>query len=422
MLSLLYDLVVEGNLVTVSGLSNYQIGINNDVIDKISKQGLTGEKTLNVNDSLVFPGFIDIHTHLREPGWEYKEDITSGTKAAIHGGVTSLVDMPNSPESAVNLTNIQNKIDLISKKSLIDVFIYAGVTSDNVDILSDFSEYVVGYKIYTCHSTGKLYLPYNFLENVAKIVNKTGKPISVHCEDQLINEKNMDDLKNVDNPQIHCDSRPDYSEVKAVKEVIELPGRINICHVSTPETVNIVNTSQSSDVTCEVTLHHLFFNNSEIENSLLKVNPPIRGKVFQAKLLDQYSKGFIDFLVTDHAPHLLSEKKVGIWDAPSGVAGLDDFGKVVSWLIVEKHVDPVVVLKTACVNPSKFLNLSDRGEIKVGLKANLTVLDLKKSCTTTSESLYTKCGWSPYEGVSFPGCVQNTIVDGKIMSEYDTVF
>ena len=267
-----------------------------------------------------------------------------------------------------------------------------------------------------------MYLPYNFLENVAKIVNKTGKPISVHCEDQLINEKKMDDLKNVDNPQIHCDSRPDYSEVKAVKEVIELPGRINICHVSTPETVNIVNTSQSSDVTCEVTLHHLFFNNSEIENSLLKVNPPIRGKVFQAKLLDQYSKGFIDFLVTDHAPHLLSEKKVGIWDAPSGVTGLDDFGKVVSWLIVEKNVDPVVVLKTACVNPSKFLNLSDRGEIKVGLKANLTVLDLKKSCTTTSESLYTKCGWSPYEGVSFPGCVQNTIVDGKIMSEYDTVF
>ena len=205
-----------------------------------------------------------------------------------------------------------------------------------------------------------MYLPYNFLENVAKIVNKTGKPISIHCEDQLINEKNMNDLKNVDNPQIHCDSRPDYSEVKAVKEVIELPGRINICHVSTPETGNIVNTSTSSDVTCEVTLHHLFFNNSEIENSLLKVNPPIREKVFQAKLIDQYSKGFIDFLETDHAPHLLSEKKVGIWDAPSGVTGLDDFGKVVSWLIVEKNVDPVVVLKTACVNPSKFLNLSDR--------------------------------------------------------------
>ena len=108
MLSLLYDLVVEGNLVTVSGLSNYQIGINNGIIDKISKQGLTGEKTLNVNDSLVFPGFIDIHTHLREPGWEYKEDINSGTKAAIHGGVTSLVDMPNSLESAINLKNIQN--------------------------------------------------------------------------------------------------------------------------------------------------------------------------------------------------------------------------------------------------------------------------------------------------------------------------
>ena len=107
----MYDLVVEGNLVTVSGLSNYQIGINDGLIDKLSKQGLTGEKTLNVNNSLVFPGFIDIHTHLREPGWEYKEDINSGTKAAIHGGVTSLVDMPNSPESAINLKNIQSEIN-----------------------------------------------------------------------------------------------------------------------------------------------------------------------------------------------------------------------------------------------------------------------------------------------------------------------
>ena len=159
-----------------------------------------------------------------------------------------------------------------------------------------------------------------------------------------------------------------------------------------------------------------------MNNSYMKLNPPLRDATRQKKLLDQFSIGIIDFLVTDHAPHTIEEKEKDIWESPSGLPGLDEFGKIVSWLIIDREIDPNIILKSTSFNPAKFLNLENRGKIEIGFRGDLTIIDLKHPGKVKSERIYTKCGWSPYENFEFPGSVRNTIVEGKIMSEYDEVF
>ena len=420
----MYDLVVEGNVVDLEQITRCQIGISNGIIQKVVKQGIKGEEHLEVGNCLIFPGFIDIHTHLRDPGWTHKEDFTTGTKAAIHGGITTVVDMPNLPDPTTNMDKILEKKNLSSEKGLIDVALYAGVTQNNMYSLKDMAEQIVGYKIYTSESTGNLYLPYTYIQKAAENIGETGKPLSIHAEDQFINELHAKELDGRMDAQVHCDARPPESEIMMVKKIIKLGIQANFCHISTPEAVDLIHNEKrrGKQVYSESTLHHLFFNRNAVNDTRLKVNPPLRDKARQMGLLYRFVKGKVDFLVTDHSPHTVEEKNEGVWEAPSGTTGLDDYGRVVSWLIVKRGMDPKHILRVSSLNPAKFMGLKNRGRVVIGNRADLTILDVKHTIKTRSNRLYTKCGWSPYEGIEFPGTVRNTVVEGKILSEYDEVF
>jgi len=418
----MYDLVVSGKIVNPDKIFGGYIGINGDAIEAIRKYKLRGRRTIDASSCLIFPGLIDLHTHLREDGshkWDYKEDFTSGTRAAIHGGVTTVVDMPNTPEPTVTLDKIKEKKRLAREKGKIEVLFYAGVTRDNIRQLKEMADEIIGYKIFTCESTGGLYLPYEFIKSATKQIIPTGKPISFHCEDQDINEEMKAKFSSYSSPEIHCEVRPALSEIRAVMKVVslEIPN-LNFCHVSLPKSMNIIKGYFNSSHTCEVTPHHLLFNRNyvKVKGNLIKSNPPVRDEEDRQALLETLKRGEIDFGASDHAPHSEKEKREDVWNAPSGIPSLDNTGNFISWLIVKQYVDPRIIARMYSFAPSRFLKLEDRGEIKVGNRANITILNTHKPEKITSDNLYTK-GASPYVGMEFPGRVEYVIYKGEVIAE-----
>jgi dihydroorotase len=369
----------------------------------------------------IFPGFIDLHTHLREDAsgkWNYKEDFETGTRAALRGGVTAVVDMPNTPDAATNLEALTKKKEIAKKKAKIEVFFYAGVTADQIGKLKKFRDEAMGYKIYTCESTGNIFIKYEDIEKALDDIMPTGKPVSFHCEDQGINDIMKKKFENECDSKIHSKVRPSESEFFAVNNVLKLckkDYRINICHVSTKDAMNLVKNYKeiNSKATLEVTLHHLFFNSESAKNNFFKVNPPLRSESDRKFLLQEFNNGKIDFLVTDHAPHTAKEKQTNYWQAPSGIGGLDVYGNVVGWLL-EKGTDPRIIARCCSYNPSNFLGLKDRGEIKIGNLANLTVINLAEKETISLTKMQSKSAvTSPYVGLEFPK-VEMVVIAGKV--------
>ncbi len=413
-----HDLVVAGKVVSPSGVREMEIGISNGRIAEMKRQGLTGTTIIKAGRALIFPGFIDIHVHMREPGWEQKEDFRTGSEAAVHGGVTTVADMPNNPRPATDRAALREKAKLASKKALVDVRFYGGVVYKELDELRRISSLVAGYKLYLAKTTGNLTFPPSELEEAFAIIAGTGRPASLHCEDQGIIDERTKKLAAEKRPDVCCDMRPAEAEVESVRRVVAALRtapklRANVCHASTEETLSTVSAarSQGAHLQCEAALHHLYFDRREmLENPLLRTNPPLRPERDRAALLEGLKDGRVSFLVTDHAPHLRDEK---LSDGLSGVPGLDDYGHIVSWLIRKGEVDPTVVARVACSNPASFIGLKDRGQIKVGERADFSILDISSPEVVRAEDVRSKCGWSPYEGIEFPGRTRWTIRGGE---------
>ena len=434
-MAMLHELVVAGSIVNPEGIHEAQIGIDEGYITELKKQGLKGEREIEARRGLVFPGFIDLHVHLREDGshkWDYKEDFKSGTAAALHGGITTVVDMPNTPSPGINAARIREKNELARAKSkgLIDILFYGGVAETNLNALAEMQKEVVAYKIYLAETDG-LQIDEGTLPKALKATEATSKPAVIHCEDQGIIDKRKVELKAIGEEkkglgELHSELRPAEAELSAVKHVLSATTasrsiKINIAHVSVYDTVDLIK--RYENVHCEVTPHHLFFTRDDVlaKKSFLKTNPPLRTEGNRQRLLTAFKEGRIDFLATDHAPHTKEEKARDILDAPAGVPNLDTYGNFVAWLIVRCDIHPTLIARVCAYNPALFLGLNDRGRIEVGRRANLTILDLQQRVKISSEHLYTKCGWSPFEGYEFPGTVRHTICNGVVVTEYDEV-
>ena len=412
-----HDLVLEGRVVMPSGLREAEVGVSDGVISEIG-HGLRGSRKIRAQRCLIFPGFVDIHVHLREPGWEYKEDFRTGTRAAAHGGVTTVADMPNNPTPADTKAAIGLKRSLADEKAVVGVKFYGGVSPRDLHGIEEISEQVVGFKIFLSETTGSDAFPPSELRRAFEIIAKKSKPVSLHCESQAIivmNRKKSERVK-----ADYADLRPPAAEVEAVQDAASamkgVPGlRANVCHASVGRTLEQLRVAKNGGLklSCEVALHHLYFNRRSLDgNPLLKTNPPLRSEEDRQSMLDGLRNGTVSFLVTDHAPHTESEK---IEFGNAGVPGLDDFAHVASWLIKDNGVDPSVIATAASSNPSGFLGLSDRGEITAGKKADFSILDLQSPEKVDKDSIQSKCGWSPYEGKVFPGRIRWTICAGETL-------
>jgi len=376
------------------------------------------------DNCLVFAGMGDIHVHAREDVSQkqiYKEDFLTASQAAINGGVTHICDMPNNPIPPVDDKTYADKLKL-TKNGLVPIVLYAGI-GPNTKPLSQ----MVPYKVFIGPSIGDLFFRSNEeLDNVLKFYK--GSHVSFHCEDPEILEQRKAEGS-------HLKRRPLEAEVMATQTAINLIEKYNLqgklCHFSSTDGMKKVREARGrgTKILCEVTPQHLFFNDETIpENrkTFFQMNPPIRGKSDQEGMLKALFAGEIDFLATDHAPHSLEEKEKGM----SGLTGLDTYGGFVTWLIVEKKMDPSLAAKVCSENPGKFVNqflpslknIDKRfasfglgfGKLEKGYYANITVLNLSKSYQITKEKLKTKVSWSPFEGITFPGSVQAVFIGGKL--------
>ncbi|MDQ5971678.1 MAG: dihydroorotase [Patescibacteria group bacterium] len=400
---------IEGIIVNTEGQNRRRIEIDDSgIITKVAEP--TGVADVVFKDELIFPGFIDLHVHAREDqsGTQiYKEDFVTAGEAAINGGVVAFAEMPNNPVPPVDDESYNIKKEL-TKKSDVEIILYAGIGQQTNPLAQN-----VPYKVFMGQSIGDLFFATREdLENA--LAKYEGKNISFHCEDPAT-------LNECCDRDTHEHKRPPEAEILAVDFALELIEKYNlkgrICHCSTKEGVEMIIDAKKRgvNVTVEVTPHHLYFDESmftESNHTLFQVNPPIRQTIENRLYLIQALKnGDIDQLGTDHAPHTRDEKEKGI----SGLTHLDTYGNIVAWLIKEHNFTPQEITRVCSENPAKFINectTNKYGRIEEGFVGSLTVIDMNKKILIESANLKTKCKWSPFLGVEFPGSVVATIIKG----------
>ena len=379
------------------------------------------------DDCVVFAGMGDIHIHAREDTTKrqnYKEDYNTASLAALNGGLTHCMDMPNNPAPPIDDASYSAKFALV-KKGLIPFFIYAGIGPGTRPL-----SFKVPYKVYMGPSVGSLFF------TGQKQLRETlqyyrGQSVSFHCEDP-------DVLKDCRGEKTHLAKRPLRAEVTATKTALELIEEFNLkgklCHFSSGEGLKHLLKAREKgiDVQCEVTPQHLYFHDEMIQDfpeerqMLFQMNPPIRPEKDKNAMLKALIDGHIDFLATDHAPHTLEEKAKGM----SGLTGLDTYGAFVSWAMENERVSEQKMAEVCSENPGRFVNrflptfakLQGKDEsffgkgfgfVEKGYIASFSVLNLKKPFLCERSKLKTKVKWSPFEGQTFPGSVEAVFIRGK---------
>mgnify|MGYP006273302665 CR=1 FL=1 len=402
------DLIIAGNIVSPEGVKYSQVLVDTDkgVIKKIGNN-LGVSDFIAGDDSLIFAGFIDLHVHSREDAsgkQNHKEDFKTVSNAGINGGVTYIADMPNNPVPPVDDKSFKEK-EALTGKSDVGVLLYAGIGQKTRPLKKH-----VPYKVFMGQSVGDLFFESN--NELEKAMEKySGKSVSFHCEDESILTANK-------NEATHEKQRPREAEITAIKFALELIKKYRlqgkICHCSTMEGLELIKQAKGDgvNVTCEVTPHHMYFDEKDVKNNLLKMNPPLRTGKDRIALIEGLKKGDIDYLATDHAPHLITEKEQGM----AGVPHLDTYSKIASWLIKSCGLSPEDIARVCSYNPGRFIGeftAEKLGLIEEGYSANLTIINLEKEEKVTKEMIKSKCGWSPFEGEVLPGIVEALFIDGR---------
>jgi dihydroorotase len=422
-------LLKNGEVVSVSGVSKKNVLIDSgsgkivDVLDPGTK--ISGEyKIVDCKDRMILPGVVDCHVHFREPGGEYKEDWVSGSKGAVSGGVTTVLDMPNNKPPVVSRKNLDKKRELIDDRSYVNYGLFIGYDGKNIEEINKASN-IAGVKVYVANSTGDVGV---FRESVEDLFKKTNKLVVAHAEDEECIQENTKKYlaefegREID-PAVHSKIRSPESALIAVKYVCELAKkygkRLHIAHVSTEGEVSVVEEYKKYGVTCEVTPHHLHITEDDYEilKGFIKVNPPVRSRSDVFALWKGLKSGAIDIIDTDHAPHSLEEKSGLYLDVPSGVPGVELLLPIFLNTVNNEGLTLGELVNLCCTRPAEIFGIKGKGKIEAGYDADIVVVDMNLEKTVERQYLFSKSGWSPYEGLTFKGWPVLTYVNGKLVFE-----
>ena len=407
-------------------LINYGLAIDEGVVHSISKNVNLPESDENINckGNIVLPGFVDAHVHFREPGMTWKEDWSTGSKAAAKGGITFVIDMPNTFPPTTTIETLERKLDIAEEKSCVNFGLNIGITDENLDQVEKLANKAHAFKIYLAETTGGLKLSgYDILTDVFIDIPKTNKLVCVHAEEQRIIDDLKEKYKDKNDPISYALSRPHEAEITAIKEVLAIAKntdvKLHICHVTTDGGLDLIRKAKKEkmNVTCETCPHYLFMTRENMKQigSFAKVNPPLRTKKDQNALWKGILDGTIDMIASDHAPHTFEEKSQDIWNAPAGIPGVETTLQLLLNTVNKKILSLEKLIELMHDNPVSRFGLANYGRIETGLTADLTIIDLKKEWKIKRDELATKCGWSPYEDWKGKGMPVITIVDGKIV-------
>ena len=374
-------------------------------------------ETIDAGGKLLMPGVIDPQVHFREPGNEHKEDLGSGSRAAVRGGVTSFLEMPNTAPPTTTQAALDAKLALAAQKSVANYGFFIGATPDNLEALNSVTP-ACGIKIFMGSSTGSLLV--NRPEDLERIFANGTRLIAVHAEDEARIHTRRAQFAGRTDPAVHSEIRDNETARLATELALTLSKkyqrRLHILHLSTREEVAMLRVDKPAWVTAEVIPNHLLLNTGDYARlgTLVQMNPPIRSPQDNAALWAGLHDGIIDFIATDHAPHTLEEKKKAYPNTPSGMPGVETSLPLMLTAMQEGRCTLAEIQKWMCTGPAEAYRIPNKGKILEGWDADLALVDIEHTRPVRNEETFTKVRWSPWHGRELCGWPLYTIVNGEI--------
>lgn len=420
----------NGTIINEGKIEKADIVIEGDKIKEIGTidtSALTDAEVIDCTGKHIIPGVIDDQVHFREPGMVHKGEIGTESQAALAGGVTSYMEMPNTSPQTTNQKAIEAKFERAAEKSYCNYSFYIGATNDNIDdLLATDKTAVCGVKVFMGSSTGNMLVDNDDALN--NIFSKVKMPIATHCEDEATIKANIQKyvaqngevMDETFHPLIRSHEACFKSSSKAFKLAKKHGTRLHILHLSTAEEAKMLENdvpSSQKQITGEVCVHHLFFNDQDYKKHGYRIrwNPSVKTQADQEELFAALLDGRIDVIATDHAPHLLEEKSNEIYTKRASGGPLVQHSLVTMLKFYQDgKISLEKVIDKMCHAPADIFNIKERGYLRQGYKADIAVIDLNTKWTVSPENILYKCNWSPFEGTEFGAKVWATFVNGQL--------
>ena len=420
-----FDIIIQnGNLVIGNEIVRGSVGIKDGKISALilDSTSCSAQCFIDARDKIVLPGLIDANIHMRVPGMAHKEDFTTGSSAASAGGVTCILDMPNTNPPTTTLERLQEKKELSAGRFAVDYAFHFGGAVDNLDQLEKL-EHVPAVKFFMAghETTPTTVSDIGILLNAFRILSEKDIPAAVHAEHQMLIRASADRFKHRTDFKAYSELRNDTVCEAAVNELISISGetgcRVYICHVSSKKEITAIRRAKADGIRimCEAVPYHLFLSNLDCERlgAFSKVSPALKSPEDQEALWEAVLDGTVDCIASEHTPHTIGEKQKSVWDAPAGCPGVQEMLP----LLLTKGLSPVLIARLCAENPAKIFGMKAKGKIQIGYDADLVIVDMKKKWTVNRKDLLSKCGWSNYEGMKLKGIPVMTLVRGRIVYE-----
>ena len=416
-----FSLIIKNGSCYIDGkLTKTDIGLSGGKIKKIGKIELNSSKVYDATDKIVLPGIIDTQVHFREPGSTDAEDLESGSRAAVLGGVTSLFEMPNTNPPTANLVEFDKKLKAAKNRMHSNYAFYFGATPDNTDQLADLKnvEGCCGVKLFAGSSTGNLLVDKE--ADIEKVISSSNRIVSIHSEDEDIIKLRKKFIKKGD---VH--SHPEWRNVEcamsSTRRVVKIAERydkkIHVLHVTTKDEVDFLS-MHKKNVTFETTPQHLTLYAPDCYDKFgtyAQMNPPLRTKEHYDRLWAAIKNNIVDVLGSDHAPHLKKNKDKEYPDTPSGMPGVQTIFPVMLDHVNNGKLSLEQLINLMCENPCRIFGIKNKGYIKEGFDADLTIADMNKEVVIKDEMIASKCGWTPFNNYKVKGFPVGTIVNGNLV-------
>jgi dihydroorotase len=430
-------LIMSAILINHGTIVNEGISFKGDILivdDLIAAIGIiepsiipAGVKIIDAGGCYVLPGVIDDQVHFREPGLTHKGDILSESRAAAAGGITSFMDMPNTIPQSVTLELLEEKYKIGQERSMINYSFYLGGTNTNLsELMGADPSNICGIKLFLGSSTGNMLV--NDEKVLREIFSRSSMLIALHCEDEptvrrnseIYREKYGENVPVKFHPMIRSREACFITSSMAVNLAREYDTRINILHLSTADEMKLFSNDQpvgEKKITGEVCVHHLLFEESDYDllGNLIKWNPAIKTKYDRDALINGVNNDLIDIIATDHAPHTLEEKSASYFKAPSGGPLVQHSLVAMLELCHNGAISIGKIVEKMCHNPALIYRVRNRGFIREGYKADISIVNPDEPWSVMKSNLMYKCGWSPFEGRTFRSRVKQTIVNGHLV-------
>ena len=420
-------LIKNAIVVNEGRCEQLDVVLNNEYIEDIFPSGhIEGQydKTIDAQGLYLLPGIIDDQVHFRQPGATHKADIHSESRAAVAGGVSSYMEMPNTNPPTTNADLLNEKFNIAAENSMANYSFFIGATEENADDIAkiDTTE-VAGVKLFLGSSTGNLLVKDK--NAIEKIMQVSPTLIAAHCEDDGIIAENLSRMKEIYGDDIpmekHCEIRNDEACYKSSSEAAEIAERtgahLHIFHISTEKELALLSDKPLEDkkITAEVCVHHLFFNSNDYKRlgARIKWNPSVKYESDRLALIQALKDGKIDVVATDHAPHAWEEKCAPYTKCPSGAPMVQHSLQVMIELAKRGYFGIEDIVKWMSHNPARLYKIDRRGFIRKGYFADLVLVDLNANYTVSKENILYKCKWSPLEGYTLNSKIVSTFVNGK---------